>query len=176
VRIAVVADTHLPRFGRRLPRALVEGIRSAGVGLVIHAGDWTADWAPDLVEALAPLEAVAGNNDGPGLVERFGRRRIVVVEGARIGIVHGDQGRGVTTPRRAAASFGAGPEGGERVDVVCFGHSHIPLVEWRADGRLFVNPGSPTDKRRQPRYSWALLEVGGGSARAELRFFDDRSA
>jgi uncharacterized protein len=170
VRVAVISDTHLPRFGRALPRALVAGIRGARVELILHTGDWTAAWVPELVEAVAPLAAVAGNNDPPELVERFGRRRIVPVAGVRLGLVHGDLGRGARTPDRAAASFSP-----DDVDAVCFGHSHIPVVERLPDGRVLVNPGSPTDKRRQPRYSWALIRVSDGVVRAELRYFDDRS-
>lgn len=171
VRIAVVSDTHLPRFGRRLPRALVRGIEAANVELILHAGDWTADWVPGLLAGIASLEGVAGNNDGPGVVERFGRQRVIEIEGVQVGLVHGDLGPGRTTPERAACSFGP-----DEVAVVCFGHSHIPLVERMRDGRLLVNPGSPTDRRRQPRFSWALLEVGDGVPRAELRFYDDRSS
>jgi uncharacterized protein len=171
VRIALISDTHLPRFGRALPRALVDGIRAARVELVLHAGDWTAEWVPGLIGAIAPLEAVAGNNDGSELVERFGRRRIVEADGARLGLVHGDLGHGRTTPERAAHSFGP-----TDADAICFGHSHIPLIERLPDGRLLVNPGSPTDRRRQPRFSWALLTVDAGAVRAELRFFDDRRA
>jgi uncharacterized protein len=170
VRIALIADTHLPRFGRALPRALVAGIRAEGVALILHAGDWTAPWVPELVEAVAPLAAVAGNNDPPEMVERFGRRQIVPVAGVRLGLVHGDLGPGARTPDRAAASFSP-----DEVEAVCFGHSHIPLMARLPDGRLLVNPGSPTDKRRQPRYSWALLNVSDGLVQAELRYFDDRS-
>jgi uncharacterized protein len=169
VRIGVVSDTHLPRFGRALPRALAEGIRAADVDLVLHLGDFTGPDVPGLFEALAPLDAVAGNNDGPALVERFGRRKVLTVEGLRIGMVHGDLGPGRTTPERAARSFAPG-----EVDLVLFGHSHIPSVERLPDGRWLVNPGSPTDKRRQPRYSWALVTREQGRIRPELRFFDDR--
>ena len=59
------------------------------------------------------------------------------------------------------------------VDVICFGHSHQPLCE-RRDSVWLVNPGSPTDKRRQPRYSYAILDVEGGQAVPRLVFFDDR--
>jgi putative phosphoesterase len=171
MRIGVVSDTHLPRFGRALPRALREGVAEADVGLILHAGDFTGSDVPALLEAIAPLRAVAGNNDGPALVERFGRRAIVAVEGVRIGLVHGDLGVGRTTPERAAGSFRA-----DEVDLVVFGHSHVPLVERLPDGRWLLNPGSPTDKRRQPRYSWALIDVDGTNIRPALRFFDDRAA
>jgi len=170
LRIGLVSDTHLPRFGRALPRALVNGLRDEGVELILHLGDFTGPDVPALFEAIAPFDAVAGNNDGPELAARFGRRRIVEVAGVRFGLVHGDLGVGQTTPERAAGTFVPG-----EVDAVLFGHSHIPLVERLPDDRWLVNPGSPTDKRRQPRYSWALLEVDrDGAVHPELRFFDDR--
>lgn len=173
MHIAVVSDTHLPRFGRALPRALRDGIRAASPDLVLHLGDLTAPFVPDLFAELAPFDAVAGNNDGPELVERFGRRKVLELDGVRLGLTHGDQGPGATTPERARRAFAS-----ERVpvDVVLFGHSHIPLLERVPGGPLLLNPGSPTDKRRQPRYSWATLELGGGRVvDAALRFFDHRS-
>jgi uncharacterized protein len=167
--VAVVSDTHLPRFGQALPRALLDGLREAEVDLICHLGDFTGSEVPALLEAVAPMEAVAGNNDGPELVERFGRRKIIVADGVRIGLTHGDLGPGRTTPERAARSFGL-----EQVDVVLFGHSHIPMVAREPSGRWLVNPGSPTDRRRQPRFSWALIRLDGGVASPELRTFDDR--
>jgi putative phosphoesterase len=170
--VGVVSDTHLPRFGRALPAALVEGLTSARVELILHLGDMTEPLVPPLFEAIAPFDAVAGNNDGGELVARFGRRKVVEVGGVRFGLVHGDQGFGRTTPERATDSFHAG-----EVDAVLFGHSHMPLVERLADGRWLVNPGSPTDKRSQPRYSFALIgiDLATREIRPEIRYFDDRS-
>jgi putative phosphoesterase len=171
MRIGVVSDTHLPRFGRALPRALRDGLAGAHVDLILHLGDFTGPEVPDLFEALAQFDAVAGNNDGEELVARFGRRKVLQVGGLRLGLTHGDLGVGRTTPRRAAGSFAP-----DEVDVVLFGHSHIPLVQRLDDGRWLLNPGSPTDRRRQPRYSWALIDVmSTGDLRPELQFFDDRS-
>ena len=170
MRIAVVSDTHLPRFGRALPRALVDAMRRERIELTLHLGDFTSPEVPALFEAIAPFDGVAGNNDGPELVARLGRRKVLELDGVRLGLVHGDLGPGRTTPERAARSFAR-----DEVDAVLFGHSHIPLVQQLADGRWLVNPGSPTDKRRQPRYSWALLTIEFGEIRPELRFFDDRS-
>ncbi len=170
MRIALVSDTHLPRFGRWLPRALVDGISGAGVGRILHLGDHTEPFVPGLFEALAPFDAVAGNNDGPELVRRFGREKVLDVNGVRIGLTHGDLGLGATTPERARRTFET-----QGVAVVAFGHSHAPLVEQVPGGPLLVNPGSPTDKRRELRYSWALLEIGAGPPTAELVFYEDRS-
>jgi len=167
--IGVVSDTHLPRFGTRLPRALVEGLRAARVARIFHCGDHTDALACELLARIAPVDAVAGNNDRPALAAIWGYRRTIAVEGIRIGLVHGHEGRGRDAAERALNAFAAAP-----VDVVCFGHSHRPLIE-RRGGVLLVNPGSPTDKRREPRYSFALLTVRDRAADAELQFFDDRS-
>ncbi len=171
MRIALVSDTHLPRYGVRLPAALVGGIETAGVERILHLGDFTEPFVPGLFQALAPFDAVAGNNDGDELVRLFGRRKVLELGGLRIGMTHGDLGPGATTPERARRTFE-----GDGVGVVAFGHSHAPLVERVPGGPLLVNPGSPTDKRREYRYSWALLEILAGMARAEIQFFDDPSA
>jgi putative phosphoesterase len=174
MRIGVVSDTHLPQFGRALPRALVDGLRDAAVERVLHLGDHTEPDVPALFEAIAPFDAVAGNNDGEALVERYGRVKVLTLDGVRIGMTHGDLGAGRTTPERAASTFSA-----DSVDVVLFGHSHIPLLARLEDGRWLLNPGSPTARRQQPRFSWAVLDValidGVAEVRGELRFYDDRS-
>lgn len=166
--LGVVSDTHLPRFGRVLPRALERGLRAAGVSRILHLGDMTDLLAVALFEAIAPVEAVAGNNDGAAIRDRFGRRKILRVEDVRIGMVHGDGKRG-TTQQRALEAFA-----GEDVDVVLFGHSHRPVVT-RAGAVLVANPGSPTDKRFNPRYSYAILTVDGTVARIRLRHYLSRS-
>jgi putative phosphoesterase len=169
VRIGVVSDTHLPRFGRSLPDSLLRGCAEAGVERVIHCGDWVEPFVVDLFEAVGEVHGVAGNNDGPELVDRFGVVSVVELEGARVGITHGHIGpTRSTTAERARLAF-AGERG---LDAICFGHSHMPSVGRTPDGILLVNPGSPTDKRRQPRYSWALLTVDGGRVKAELQSFD----
>jgi putative phosphoesterase len=167
-QVGIVSDTHLPRFGRALPRALERGLRRAGVSRILHLGDMTDLLAVPLFEAIAPFDAVAGNNDGAAIRERFGRRKIVQIEDVRIGMIHGDGRRG-TTKSRALDAFAVG-----EVDVVLFGHSHRPVVG-RERGVLFANPGSPTDKRLNPLYSFAILTVDGSQARAALRFFLSRA-
>jgi len=165
MKVGVVADTHMPRFGAELPAPLRDGLRDEGVELIVHLGDFTGTGIPELFEALTPLEAVAGNNDPPELVARFGRRKIVPVDGVRLGLVHGDGPRG-TTIDRSVSAFAE-----EKVDVICFGHSHQPLCE-RRGGLWLVNPGSPTDRRQQPRYSYAILEIARGRVMPRLVFFD----
>src|SRR3954447_20471279 len=169
MRIAIVSDTHLPRFGRQLPQALLDGFRRERIDRILHAGDWTTQLAVDLLAAIAPVDGVAGNNDGPELHERFGTRRVLELDGVRIGITHGHLGTGRTTEERARNLF-AGEVG---LGAIVFGHSHIPVIRGPSAGPWLINPGSPTDKRRQPAYTWALLEVGAGTmTRVELVSFE----
>jgi uncharacterized protein len=168
-RIGVVSDTHLPRFGRALPRALERGLRAAQVDRILHLGDMTDLLTVPLFEAIAPFDAVAGNNDGEAIRECFGRRKIVRVEDVRIGMVHGDGKRG-TTLGRALEAFAEEP-----VDVILFGHSHRPYVGHEGT-TLVVNPGSPTDKRLNPAYSYAILTVEGAQARVRLHYYLSRTS
>jgi putative phosphoesterase len=166
-KIGLVSDTHLPRFGRALPRALVRGLQRAGVTRILHLGDMTDPLVVPLFEAIAPFDAVAGNNDGAEIRARFGRRKVVQIEGVRVGMIHGDGRRGTTTSR-ALEAFGA-----DEADVILFGHSHRPYVG-RDGRRLIANPGSPTDKRLNPLYSYGILTVDAEHARIDLRFYLSR--
>ena len=165
--IGLVSDTHLPRFGRALPRALDDGLRAAKVSRILHMGDLTDAIAIPLFEAIAPLDAVAGNNDPEDVWTRYGRRKIVTIDGVRIGMVHGDAGRG-NAHQNACAAFAA-----EDADVILYGHSHRPIVA-RHGRQLVANPGSPTDKRVMPTYSYGLLTIEAGVPSVALITFDSR--
>ncbi|KEO84881.1 metallophosphoesterase family protein [Tumebacillus flagellatus] len=166
MRIGVVSDTHMPKRGKVLPAALREGLQ--GVDLILHAGDWQTLAVYDMLAEIAPVNGVAGNVDGEELVERFGRKKIISAGNFRIGLVHGD-GKGKTTEQRALAAFA-----GEEVDVIVFGHSHIPLLKEENGIRLF-NPGSATDKRKQPLFSYGLITVEDAGISLEHVFYLDKS-
>jgi putative phosphoesterase len=152
--VGVVSDTHLyPEPRRGLPPTLLDELAAAGVGLILHAGDILAPWVLDRLANIAPVLAVYGNADLADLRLALPPSRVHTIGPHRIGLVHGDRGRGRTTPDRAYYTFADAP-----VDCVIFGHSHQPLSKLR-DGTLLFNPGSPTDKRRQPYYSFGLLRV-----------------
>jgi putative phosphoesterase len=154
-RVVVLGDTHLPRFGRQLPAPLTDALASAN--LILHAGDHTDPFVLDLLEAFAPTDAVAGNNDPPELVSRLGFTRLVTVEEVRIGLTHGHLGPGRSTPERARRTFA---QADPPVNAIVFGHSHQPMIQ-QLDGIWLLNPGSPTDRRRQATFSFLVLEISG---------------
>jgi uncharacterized protein len=160
--IAVTSDTHLPRGARRLPDACLERLR--GAELIVHAGDFVATGVLDDLEAIGPpVAGVYGNMDEAALRRRLPERRIVVAEGVRIGMVH-DAGPARGRLERLRRRF---PD----ADAVVFGHSHVPLHE-EAGGFQIFNPGSPTDRRRQPRHTMGLARVDKGGVRFELLALD----
>lgn len=148
MRIAVLSDTHL-RVGRSLPRFVWEQL--SDIDMILHAGDLTHSGLLEELSCMAPVRAVRGNCDGGDV--SLPHRDIVECEGFRIGLIHGDSGQGKSTAERAYRAFQD-----TTVNLIVFGHSHIPFMEWQ-EGRLLFNPGSPTDKRREPHYSMGLLEI-----------------
>jgi putative phosphoesterase len=165
-RVVLLGDTHLPRFGRSLPAPIADALAHAD--RVLHVGDITEPFVLDLLARYAPTDAVAGNNDGPELQERLGVTRVVEIEGIRIGMTHGHRGAGRTTPERARGSF-------DGVDAIAFGHSHQPMVA-RDGGVWLLNPGSPTDRRRQPTFSFLALEIARGEITPQLVTYAERRA
>ena len=150
MRIAIVADTHLPRGSRAIPDECTRRMRAAG--LILHAGDLsTAAVLEDLRSLGPPVAAVHGNIDSPDLRRMLPERQVVDAAGVRIGLIH-DAGPRPGRIRRMRMAF---PD----CDAVVFGHSHIPLHEEERGFQIF-NPGSPTDRRRQPRHSMGVAEVG----------------
>lgn len=151
IRLAVLSDTHAPRRWKTCPPAVAEHLRT--VDLILHAGDVCTVGVLEELAEFAPLTAVLGNNDGAD-VSDWGAPETVALEvgGLRIAMIH-DSGPSAGRLSRMRRRF---PE----ADLVIFGHSHIPLDESSPDGtfRIF-NPGSPTDRRRQPRGTIGLLEI-----------------
>jgi uncharacterized protein len=161
LRLAIVSDTHLPRGGRALPDACVARLRAAD--LILHAGDFVAaDVLADLRAMGPPVEAVHGNVDDPDLRRMLPSARMVKAGGARIAMLH-DAGAADGRLARMQRRF---PD----AHAVVFGHSHIPLHERdRATGFQIFNPGSPTDRRRQPTHTMGEARVGeDGEVRFEL--------
>ena len=151
----VLADTHIPRRAKSLPEGLVPYLNKAD--LVLHAGDLMDPALLHELATYAPVRAVHGNLDPPDA--DLPETQEFEFGGVRIAMIH-DSGRREGRRKRLGRRF---PDAG----VVIFGHSHIPLLE-DEDGLLLLNPGSPTDKRRQPEYTFALLRVEEGSVRAEI--------
>ena len=162
VVLAVISDTHLPRGRRRLPDACVE--RIAAADLVIHAGDFTAPEVFDEIAAIGPpVRAVHGNVDAPALKLRLPETESFDADGATIAMVH-DAGPSKRRLERMRARF---PD----ADAVVFGHSHIPLHEQDGGFQIF-NPGSPTDRRRQPTHTMGVAHARGGRLSFELVYLD----
>ena len=152
MRVVVLSDTHAPRRWRGCPSAVAASLRRAD--LILHAGDvCTASVLTELA-GYAPVTAVVGNNDDASVTEWGAAPTAELdLDGLRVAMVH-DSGATAGRMARLRRRF-------LRADLVVFGHSHIPLDE-SAPGLRIFNPGSPTDRRRQPHGTLGVLEIDSG--------------
>ncbi|MEU9971599.1 metallophosphoesterase [Streptomyces sp. NPDC051014] len=154
MRLLLTSDTHLPVRAKLLPDQLLAELPRADV--VFHAGDWVDEASLDLFSRHSRrLVGVYGNNDGPGLRARLPEVARADLGGLRFGVVH-ETGPAQDREARCAARF---PE----LDVLVFGHSHIPWDTTAATGLRLLNPGSPTDRRRQPHCTYLTATVADGT-------------
>ncbi len=150
----LISDTHLPVRAKRLPDEIWPALEAADV--VFHAGDWVGVELLDELETRSRrLVGCWGNNDGPELRARLPEVARVTLHGIRFAVVH-ETGQAVGRERRMDDAF---PD----VDVLVFGHSHIPWDTVTPRGMRLLNPGSPTDRRRQPHgtYLTATVDASG---------------
>ena len=151
MRLAILADTHLPRGARRLPEACLRELEAAD--LIIHLGDFNELAVLRHLESLGPVEAVRGNVDSPQLRRLLPAHKEIEVDDVRLALIH-DAGPARGRMARMRRRF---PE----ADAVLFGHSHLPLLEGDGEFQLF-NPGSPTERRRAETRSMGRGEITEG--------------
>jgi uncharacterized protein len=153
MQLLLISDTHLPARAKKLPDAVWAAVDAADV--VIHAGDWVnVELLDELTERARQLIGCWGNNDGPLLRARLPEVARVTLDGVSLAVVH-ETGQAKGREERCERAY---PE----VDVLVFGHSHIPWDTTSPRGLRLLNPGSPTDRRRQPycTFQTAVIESG----------------
>lgn len=156
MHLLLLADTHVPKRARTLPAQVWSAVEAAD--LVVHAGDWVdVALLDELEQRSRALLACWGNNDGPALRARLPEVARATHEGVRVAVTHET---GSTAGRERRADL-AHPD----VDLLVFGHSHIPWDTTTPGGLRLLNPGSPTDRRRQPVCTFMTLELSAGVVR-----------
>ncbi|MDQ6777008.1 MAG: YfcE family phosphodiesterase [Actinomycetota bacterium] len=144
--VAIIADTHIPRRAKALPSSCLEHLRAAD--LIVHAGDLVSMPVLEELRGYGDVVAVHGNADDAAVEEALPERLDLDLAGRRVAVVHNGGarlGRLGRLHRRYADA-----------DAVVFGHSHVPCHETDADGFQIFNPGSATDRRRQPKHTMGL--------------------
>ncbi|MBT2494765.1 YfcE family phosphodiesterase [Microbacterium sp. ISL-59] len=158
-RMLLLADTHVPKRARRLPDAVLQAVDDAEI--VVHAGDWVDEATLDLLESRSRvLHGVYGNNDGPELRSRLPEVARFTVEGVDVAVVH-ETGESRKREERMDEAYPG-------IDLLVFGHSHIPWDTVSPAGLRLLNPGSPTDRRRQPVCTMMWVELDGRRMDATL--------
>lgn len=154
-RLFLLADTHVPKRARALPEAVRR--MASDVDLIVHAGDWVEESVLDDLLAIGPVLGVWGNNDGEDLRARLPEVARAEIEGVRLAVVH-ETGAAAGRAKRMDAAY---PD----TDLLVFGHSHIPWDSKTPTGLRLLNPGSPTDRRRQPACTVMTATLADGAVR-----------
>lgn len=153
MRLLIIADTHVPKRARTLPEQVWRVAEN--VDLVVHAGDWVeVGLLDEMRQRCREVIGVYGNNDGPELRARLPEVARVELDGLRLAVVH-ETGAAKGREQRCARAF---PD----TDVLVFGHSHIPWDSVAPGGLRLLNPGSPTDRRRQPACTYLTAQITAG--------------
>ena len=167
MRLLLIADTHVPKRARDLPVQVWDEVSKADV--VVHAGDWVQPALLDALKARAKrLVACWGNNDGAELRSRLPERADATLGGLRFTVVH-ETGASTGRDERMATQY---PD----TDVLVFGHSHIPWDTTAKTGLRLLNPGSPTDRRRQPFCTYMTAVVDDAALTDVVLHRMDRNA
>ncbi|MDH4162577.1 MAG: metallophosphatase family protein [Nitrospirota bacterium] len=156
MKIGVLSDTHVPVPHHHLPAKVFELFQD--VDLILHAGDITELAVLDELRSLAPVEAVAGNMDGPAEQQRLPQKKVLQLGKYHVGLIHGKYKIDIQRDM-IRKEF-------DKVDLIVYGHSHQPFFGKHGD-MLFLNPGSPTDKVHAPYNSVAIVTLGD-DIRAEI--------
>jgi putative phosphoesterase len=150
MRLLLISDTH----ARALPERVWDEVTAADV--VVHAGDWVETGLLDELEVRSKrLIGVYGNNDGADLRARLPEIARADLDGVRLAVIH-ETGAKQGREQRCDAQF---PD----TDVLVFGHSHIPWDTTTPAGLRLLNPGSATDRRRQPCCTYQTARISQGA-------------
>ncbi len=161
-----MSDTHLPKRARDLPAELWAEVERADA--VLHAGDWVEEALLDeLTTRAGYVVGVWGNNDGPGLRARLPEVARFDLHGVRFAMTH-ETGDASSRARRMQALY-------SDADILVFGHSHIPWDTVTPRGLRLLNPGSPTDRRRQPTCTYMTMDVTHAGVTVDLHHLPPRT-
>ena len=155
MKIGVTSDTH----SIKIPRQLIEDF--SHVDLIIHAGDFCTPNDAKVFSKLGEIRAVQGNMDDDGIRSRFPEKQVFICEGKRIGLYHG-RGSRATILQSVMKEFE-----GQMLDIIIFGHSHMPFNE-TIKGTLYFNPGSPNDTLGTDACSYGMIEIDGGQITSKI--------
>lgn len=160
MKIGVISDTHIPVFANKLPEQISSVFKNCD--LIVHAGDIVGISVIKELEKLAPVKAVWGNMDEEEVKKNLPKSIVFEAEGKAIGVIHGrGKGHGPKAIEEIKKFFK------EKLDIIIFGHSHIPFNE-KIDGTLFFNPGSATDRVFSQDRFFGVIEIVGDSINAEI--------
>ena len=161
MRILVISDTHIPLTAKALPPIIEEETKKSNCCL--HAGDLVSIETLKKLSSLTKLYAVYGNMDDPEVRKELPSKLVIDCGEVKIGLTHG-KGAPAKLVEKIPQEFA---QEKDEIDIFVFGHTHSPLDK-EINGKIYFNPGSPTDTFFTPYRSYGILEIEGKNIKRRI--------
>jgi putative phosphoesterase len=152
VRVLVISDTHIPVAAKELPSVINEEAKKSDYCL--HAGDLINNTVFQILSNLTKTYAVQGNMDNFDIKGKLPEKEIITIGEVKLGLIHG-RGAPSSLINYINEKFSKDLK---NIDIFVFGHSHYPFDK-EIGGKIYFNPGSPTDRVFTPYCSYGILEI-----------------
>ena len=155
--IGLISDTHVPSRTPHIPKNIMKDFKQRNIDYVFHLGDFDILKAyQELIDAFGKEKVIAviGNMDEDYKLRDLLPETIELeLYGKKIFLTHGMGGPNIVI-KRLNKRFDL-----SAYDIIIFGHVHRPYNEVWRDGKLYLNPGTPTDKKFTDINSYGYLKI-----------------
>jgi uncharacterized protein len=161
MRILVLSDTHIPVAAKSLPAQVEEEARHCDACL--HAGDLISYEVFERLSELTETHAVCGNMDDDPVEKKLPSKKIIKLGDITVALTHGHGAptNVMDSVKKIFANETA------NIDIFVFGHSHVPC-DIEEHGKIYFNPGSPTDTIFSKKRTYGILEIDGKKIKRRL--------
>ncbi len=163
--IGLIGDTHIPSRVSEIPSNIIEDFKNKNIDYLFHLGDFTSCKAyKNLQETFGKdkVIGVLGNMDSHRLKKILPEFLEFNLYGHKIFMTHGMGGPNIII-KRLNKKFNL-----SNYNIIIFGHVHRPYNEIWRDEKLYLSPGTPTDKHFTDINSYGYLKISKEEIEPEI--------
>ena len=163
--IGLIGDTHIPSRQPEIPQLIIEDFKDKNIDYLVHLGDFTSFKVYEYLQDIFGKEKVIGikgNMDESKIKQELPETIDLNLFGHNIFITHGTGGPNIIIKRLNRSHDLS------KYDIIIFGHVHRPYNEVWRDGKLYISPGTPMDKKFTSINSYGYLRISQEKVEPEI--------
>ena len=163
--IGLIGDTHIPSRVPEIPKYIIDDFKTKNIDYLFHLGDFTKyNVYAGLLETFGKDKVIGiqGNMDDYKLIKILPEKLELELFGHKIFMTHGTGGPNIII-KRLNKNYDL-----SNFDIIIFGHVHRPYNETWKDGKLYISPGTPTDKTFTDINSYGYLKISKNVVNFEI--------